>query len=53
MKYRIGDSARLVTSYRGYSLVTIIDYEYEDDRYWVALTSGFKLVVREDELEDV
>ncbi|HIW78392.1 MAG TPA: adhesin [Candidatus Bilophila faecipullorum] len=51
MKYRIGDSARLVTSYRGYSLVTIIDYE--GDRYWVALTSGFKLVVREDELEDV
>ena len=27
MKYIIGDSARLVTPYRGYSWVTIIGYE--------------------------
>ncbi len=27
MRYVIGDSARLVTPYRGYSWVTIIGYE--------------------------
>lgn len=52
MKYIIGDSARLVTPYRGYSWVTIIGYE-RSDSYCVELTSGLELVVREDELEDV
>lgn len=51
MKYVIGDSARLVTPYLGYSWVTIIGYEC--DRYCVELTSGLELVVQEDELEDV
>ena len=51
MRYVIGDSARLVTPYRGYSWVTIIGYE--GDGYCVELTSGLELVVREDELEDV
>lgn len=51
MKYVIGDSARLMRPYRGYSWVTIIGYEC--DAYCVELTSGLELVVREDELEDV
>ena len=51
MGYVIGDSARLVTPYRGYSWVTIIGYE--GDGYCVELTSGLEIVVREDELEDV
>ena len=51
MRYVIGDSARLVTPYRGYSWVTIIGYE--GDGYCVELTSGLEIVVREDELEDV
>lgn len=38
MRYVIGDSARLVTPYRGYSWVTIIGYE--GDGYCVELTSG-------------
>ena len=50
MRYVIGDSARLVTPYRGYSWVTIIGYE--GDGYCVELTSGLEIVVREDELED-
>ena len=51
MRYVIGDSARLVTPYRGYSWVTIIGYE--GDGYCVELTPGLEIVVREDELEDV
>ena len=51
MRYVIGDGARLVTPYRGYSWVTIIGYE--GDGYCVELTSGLEIVVREDELEDV
>ena len=51
MKYVIGDSALLMTPYRGYSWVTIIGYE--GDGYCVELTSGLEIVVREDELEDV
>ena len=51
MRYVIGDSARLVTPYRGYSWVTIIGYE--GDGYCVELTSGLEIVVWEDELEDV
>ena len=51
MRYVIGDSARLVTPYRGYSWVTILGYE--GDGYCVELTSGLELLVREDELEDV
>ena len=50
MRYVIGDSARLVTPYRGYSWVII---GYEGDGYCVELTSGLEIVVREDELEDV
>ena len=51
MRYLIGDSARLVTPYRGYSWVTIIGYE--GDGYCVELTSGLEIVVREDELEEL
>ena len=40
MRYVIGDSARLVTPYRGYSWVTIIGYE--GDGYCVELTSASK-----------
>lgn len=44
MKYGIGDSARLVTPYRGYSWVTVIGYE--GDGYCVELTSGLEILER-------
>lgn len=51
MRYVIGDSARLVTPYRGYSWVTIIGYE-GDGIAW-NLLPGLEIVSPGRRTEDV
>jgi len=47
--FKVGDSVRLLTHYRGYYIGTLISYHFP---YWtVELSSGLEICLYEDEFE--